>query len=37
VGASDLVPEINHSGNRVIPLLVFVGMVLFALGRLGLE
>lgn len=37
VGASDLVPEVNHSHNRVIPLLVFVGMVLFAAGRLGLQ
>jgi len=25
VGASDLIPEINHSRNRVIPLLVFGG------------
>lgn len=32
VGASDLIPEINHSRNRVIPLLVFVGMILFYLG-----
>jgi len=29
VGASDLIPEINHSRNRVIPLLVFAGMLLF--------
>lgn len=29
VGASDLIPEINHSKNRIIPLLVFVGMLLF--------
>lgn len=29
VGASDLVPEVNHAHNRVIPLLVFVGMLLF--------
>lgn len=29
VGASDLIPEINHSGNRVIPLMVFGGMLLF--------
>lgn len=33
VGASDLIPEINHSRNRVIPVFVFVGMLLFALGR----
>jgi zinc transporter ZupT len=29
VGASDLIPEINHSHNRVIPVFVFVGMLLF--------
>jgi zinc transporter ZupT len=29
VGASDLIPEINHSKNRIIPLLVFGGMLLF--------
>ncbi|MGA9120226.1 MAG: ZIP family metal transporter [Bacteroidota bacterium] len=34
VGASDLIPEINHSHNRVIPLLVFGGMVLFYAGTL---
>lgn len=34
VGASDLIPEINHSRNRVIPVFVFVGMVLFYLGTL---
>lgn len=34
VGASDLIPEINHSKNRVIPLLVFAGMALFYGGRL---
>ena len=33
VGASDLIPEINRSENRVIPLLVFAGMVLFYLGK----
>jgi zinc transporter ZupT len=32
VGASDLIPEINHSKNRVIPLLVFAGMLLFYIG-----
>ncbi len=32
VGASDLIPEINHSKNRIIPLLVFGGMVLFYAG-----
>ena len=29
VGASDLIPEINRSENRVIPLVVFGGMLLF--------
>lgn len=29
VGASDLIPEINHSHNRLIPVFVFVGMLLF--------
>jgi zinc and cadmium transporter len=33
VGASDLVPEINHSRRRVIPLLVFGGMLLFYGGK----
>ena len=37
VGASDLIPEINHSKNRIIPLLVFVGMMLFYAGKVGLE
>jgi ZIP family zinc transporter/zinc and cadmium transporter len=32
VGASDLIPEINHSRNRIIPLLVFAGMLLFYAG-----
>jgi ZIP family zinc transporter/zinc and cadmium transporter len=36
VGASDLVPEINHSRNRLMPLLVFGGMLLFYLGTLVL-
>jgi ZIP family zinc transporter/zinc and cadmium transporter len=34
VGASDLIPEINHSRNRIIPLLVFGGMLLFYGGTL---
>jgi zinc transporter ZupT len=34
VGASDLIPEINHSSNRIIPLLVFGGMLLFYAGTL---
>ena len=29
VGASDLIPEINRSGNRVTPVVVFLGMILF--------
>jgi zinc transporter ZupT len=37
VGASDLVPEINHSRNRLMPVLVFGGMVLFYLGTLVLS
>jgi zinc transporter ZupT len=37
VGASDLIPEINHSRNRIIPVLVFAGMVLFYLGKRLLE
>jgi zinc transporter ZupT len=32
VGASDLIPEINHSHNRIIPVMVFVGMLLFYVG-----
>jgi zinc transporter ZupT len=32
VGASDLIPEINRSENRVTPLVVFGGMVLFYLS-----
>jgi zinc transporter ZupT len=34
VGASDLIPEINHSKNRVIPVLVFGGMALFYAGKI---
>lgn len=29
VGASDLIPEVNRSGNRITPVVVFVGMMLF--------
>lgn len=32
VGASDVIPEINHSHNRVIPVMVFIGMLLFYLS-----
>ncbi len=31
VGASDLIPEINRSKNRIIPFVVFAGMLLFYL------
>jgi zinc transporter ZupT len=34
VGASDLIPEINRSKNRITPIVVFVGMLLFYLSRL---
>lgn len=37
VGASDLIPEINRSGNRITPLIVFGGMLLFYLSKLMLE
>jgi zinc transporter ZupT len=37
VGASDLIPEINRSRNRVIPVFVFVGMVLFYAGKVLLS
>lgn len=36
VGASDLIPEINHSSNRIIPLLVFGGMLLFYAGTVAI-
>jgi len=36
VGASDLIPEINRSGNRVTPLVVFGGIVLFYLSKMML-
>lgn len=42
VGASDLIPEINKSGNRITPIVVFAGMALFYIsdmlvGRLALH
>ncbi len=37
VGASDLIPEINHSKNRIIPLLVFGGIGLFYVGKVLLS
>ncbi len=33
VGASDLIPEINRSHNRIIPFVVFGGMLLFYVSR----
>jgi len=36
VGASDLIPEVNRSKNRVVPLIVFGGMLLFYLSQLAL-
>ena len=37
VGASDLIPEINRSGNRITPLIVFGGMLLFYVSNLVLR
>jgi len=37
VGASDLIPEINRSGNRITPLIVFGGFLLFYLSSRLLE
>lgn len=37
VGASDLIPEINRSENRIPPLIVFAGMVLFYVTERWLE
>ena len=37
VGASDLIPEINRSGNRVTPLIVFGGMLMFYFSKLALQ
>ena len=34
VGASDLIPEINRSENRITPIIVFVGMLLFYVSSL---
>ncbi len=36
VGASDLIPEINRSKNRIIPVIVFAGMVLFYVTKQAL-
>jgi zinc and cadmium transporter len=33
VGASDLIPEINKATTRIIPVFVFVGIVLFYVGK----
>lgn len=37
VGASDLIPEINRSENRITPIVVFLGMLLFYLSSLLVE
>jgi zinc transporter ZupT len=37
VGASDLIPEINKSKDRIPPLVVFAGMILFYVSDLILE
>ena len=37
VGASDLIPEINKSKDRIPPLVVFAGMILFYVSDLLLE
>jgi zinc transporter ZupT len=37
VGASDLIPEINKSENRIPPLIVFAGMVLFYFTEMLME
>ncbi len=37
VGASDLVPEINRSKNRITPIFVFLGMLMFYGGEKLLE
>ena len=37
VGASDLIPEINRSENRITPLIVFGGMMLFYISKQLLE
>ena len=37
VGASDLIPEVNKTKNRLPPLLVFAGMVLFYLSEKMLD
>lgn len=37
VGASDLIPEINRSKNRIPPLVVFGGMILFTVTERWLE
>jgi zinc transporter ZupT len=37
VGASDLIPEINKSKDRIPPLIVFAGMILFYVSERILE
>jgi zinc transporter ZupT len=36
VGASDLIPEVNRSENRIVPLIVFGGMLLFYISQQAL-
>lgn len=37
VGASDLIPEINHSHNRLLSIVVFIGMILYYVSGLFLK
>ncbi|MBW7887527.1 MAG: ZIP family metal transporter [Bacteroidetes bacterium] len=37
VGASDLIPEINHSQNRILSVVVFFGMMLYYVSELLLK
>ncbi|MFI5252786.1 MAG: ZIP family metal transporter [Bacteroidota bacterium] len=37
VGASDLIPEINRSTNRITPVIVFGGMLLFYLSQIVVD
>ncbi len=34
VGASDLIPEINRSHNRITPIIIFIGMLLFYVSKM---
>ncbi|MSQ46116.1 MAG: hypothetical protein EXR24_03945 [Ignavibacteria bacterium] len=37
VGGSDLIPEINKSENRIMPVIVFVGMLFFYISKVLIE